>query len=333
MGYTIGMPSLKLSNVEGKGGKHCGNFAKVLKEALKERQGIDLDIDHDLSHLNYYEGFQSAADLIAFSNKWIADYNVGVDVYNKLISAKIEDKSDPVASLKKALESIIASEQDKSRKTAEDNSIQEHGERAIAKIVKALNDNQVPKKMRKIRFDAVVMCATLLKPPQEFMATLDAEKQKEFLLDGIEKFKEIVGKDNVKSVVIHLDELVPHAHIFWQPLTPDGRLCAKEMHNLKFLGRLNREMPQYLREHGWSQIDDCHAYDAEEEQKKREEMGDKAYREHRKEQRSQRGRDSKIFKGDMDKKVEALSAEINVKEQHAKKLDDEIVKKNSVLVS
>lgn len=34
MGFTIGMPSMKLSNVQGKGGKHCGNFTKVAKEAL-----------------------------------------------------------------------------------------------------------------------------------------------------------------------------------------------------------------------------------------------------------------------------------------------------------
>ena len=62
---NIGMPSLKLSNVEGKGGKHCGNFIKVAKEALQERLGQDTDINQDLTKYNYYEGFKSAAELQA----------------------------------------------------------------------------------------------------------------------------------------------------------------------------------------------------------------------------------------------------------------------------
>ena len=53
MGYTIGMPSLKLSNIEGKGGKHCGNFRKVAKEALRERQGLDTDINPELAEKKF----------------------------------------------------------------------------------------------------------------------------------------------------------------------------------------------------------------------------------------------------------------------------------------
>ncbi|MDD6991766.1 MAG: plasmid recombination protein [Oscillospiraceae bacterium] len=158
-------------------------------------------------------------------------------------------------------------------------------------------------KQKKIRIDAVVMCATIIKPPKEFMSTLTQEQQQQFFIDAVEKFKSIVGSDNVKSVVVHYDELVPHAHIFWQPVTEDGRLCAKEMHNLHFLGTLNREMPKYLREKGWTQIDDCHAYDAEEAQKLREEMGDDVYREYRRSQKAKQGRDSKKYKDDMDNAV------------------------------
>lgn len=135
------------------------------------------------------------------------------------------------------------------------------------------------------------------------MSTLTQEQQQQFFIDAVGKFKSIVGAGNVKAVVIHYDELVPHAHIFWQPVIDDGRLCAKEMHNLHFLGTLNREMPKYLREKGWTQIDDCHAYDAEEAQKLREEMGDNAYREYRRSQRAKQGRDSKQYKDDMDKAV------------------------------
>ena len=139
-----------------------------------------------------------------------------------------------------------------------------------------------PEGTRKIRADAVVMCGTILKPPAEMMMNLSREEQEKFLEDAVEDFSKIVREDNVKSVVLHFDERVPHAHVFWEPMTEDGRLCAKEMHNLKFFGRLNREMPEMLRKQGWD-IDNCQAYDKAEEDKKREEMGEEKYREYRKE--------------------------------------------------
>lgn len=284
MGYTVGLPSLKLSNVEGKCGKHCGNFAKVAREALQERLGLDIDINHDLTQYNYYEGFKSAAELQAYSNEWIAIRNAEIEENNALIKGVVN-----LANAKRA-------EEGKSKLK----------EKEALKIINAERKKRglpLLEKQKKIRVDAVVMCATLIKPPQEFMAALTQEQQLQFCLDAVEKFKTIVGAKNVKSVVIHFDEIVPHAHIFWQPVTDDGRLCAKEKHNLHFLGTLNREMPQFLRAKGWSQIDDCHAYDVEEAQKLREEMGDTAYREYRRSQRTKQGRDSKQFKGDMDRAV------------------------------
>ena len=284
MGYTIGMPSLKLSNIEGKGGKHCGNFSKVAREALQERLALDIDVNHDLTQYNYYEGFRSAKELQAYSEKWISSCNTEVEENNALIKGIVETanaqrakEGKPKLKEKEALRIINA----------------ERKKQGLALL----------SKKKKIRVDAVVMCATLIKPPKELMDTLTLEEQRQFLLDAVDKFKEIVGAQNVKAVVIHFDELVPHVHIFWQPVTKDGRLCAKEMHNLHFLGTLNREMPIHLRQKGWTQVDDCHAYDAEEAQKLREEMGDVAYREYRRTLRAKQGRDSKQFKSDMDKAV------------------------------
>lgn len=37
------------------------------------------------------------------------------------------------------------------------------------------------------------------------------------------------GKENIVSFIVHLDELNPHAHAVVVPITPDGRLSAKEM--------------------------------------------------------------------------------------------------------
>ena len=56
MGWTIGIPSLKLSETNSKS-IHCGNFYNVAAEALKERIGRDPDINRKLSDSNIYLGF------------------------------------------------------------------------------------------------------------------------------------------------------------------------------------------------------------------------------------------------------------------------------------
>ncbi|MDE6088072.1 MAG: plasmid recombination protein [Oscillospiraceae bacterium] len=120
----------------------------------------------------------------------------------------------------------------------------------------------------------------------------------------MEKFKEIVDADNVKSAVIHKDELVRHIHIFWQPVTEDGRLCAKEMHNKEFLRRLNKEMPEHLHSKGWYMVDDCKAYEEGSQEKK------KAKR--------KSGKTSKVYKHEMDSLAEELALqreEIQKKEE------------------
>lgn len=235
MGWTVGIPSLKLNNV-GTKSKHCGNFQSVAEEALKERKGHDPDINPELSAKNIYTGYKSAADLLAYSSAHCAE----------LTDAK----------------------------------------------------------GRALRKDAVRMCVTILKPPVAFMATLSEEEQKIFLQDGVEKLSEIIGSDNIRSTAWHFDEQGAHVHVFWEPMTKDRRLCAKEMHNLTFLGKLNREMPAYLRSRGWD-IDDCNAYDAAEEALKTGK--EKAERRHR------NGRSSATYKAAAERELQLLNHAIDIK--------------------
>lgn len=251
MGFTIGMPSLKLSNVV-KDTKHAGLFRKVVAEALKERQGKDKDIDKNLTSENKYFGIDSAEKLIKHSEDFIQQKNDEIEEHNQM---------------------------------------------------------QGVCKRRKIRTDAVVMCALIIKPPAELMQQLSDEEQDGLLEDALEKVKEIVGEENVLSAVIHKDELVRHMHIFWHPVTEDGRLYAKEMHNQKFLRRLNQEMPQYLREKGWKMIDDCKAYDAGSQEQK--------------ENKRRSGKTSKVYKYEMDSLTQELAAE---KEQTQESFRDWIKK-------
>ena len=70
MGWTIGMPSLKL-NLSGGKSKHCGGFRQVAAEALEERAGHDPDINPELSEKNIYIGYQTAAKLTELAKSLI----------------------------------------------------------------------------------------------------------------------------------------------------------------------------------------------------------------------------------------------------------------------
>lgn len=172
---------------------------------------------------------------------------------------------------------------------------------------------------RGIRNDAVVMMAAIFKPPMEYLNELSLEESKRLFSEFLKKFSEIVGADNIKSWAIHFDELNPHVHVFWEPMTEDGRLCAKEVCNLKFFSRLNREMPIYLREQGFD-IADCEAYDAGLD--KSEFLGEVS--EERRKSKKQHGVDSRTFKYQQEQKKEKLDKEIEDRKAIKAGLDEMI---------
>lgn len=155
---------------------------------------------------------------------------------------------------------------------------------------------------RGIRKDAVVMCATIFKPPAVYMNSLPMEDQQKLLGDCLEFFKPVVGAENVKAAAQHFDERGAHLHVFWEPMTADGRLCAKEIHNIKLFGYINEHLPAYLRERGW-EIDDADCYDRA--QREREE----AEEEERYQKRQQQGRSSAAYKLEAEQQRQELQRE------------------------
>ena len=57
-------------------------------------------------------------------------------------------------------------------------------------------------------------------PPKEIQAFF--QRAADFLINR-------VGKENIVSAVVHMDEKTPHLHLVFVPLTQDNRLCAKEI--------------------------------------------------------------------------------------------------------
>lgn len=79
----------------------------------------------------------------------------------------------------------------------------------------------------KVRRDSVMMVETLITASPEFMNSLPPEQQKEYFTMALDFISERVGKQNILSAVVHMDEKTPHMHLCFCPITPEGKLSAK----------------------------------------------------------------------------------------------------------
>ncbi len=81
----------------------------------------------------------------------------------------------------------------------------------------------------KARKNSVIMVETLLTTSPEVMEKLNPTEQRQFFERAAAFLYERIGKENVISAVVHMDEKTPHMHFCFVPLTKDGRLSAKEV--------------------------------------------------------------------------------------------------------
>lgn len=79
----------------------------------------------------------------------------------------------------------------------------------------------------KVRSNSTVMVETLITASPEFMNDLPKKEQQEFFSRAFEFISEKIGKDNIISAVVHMDEKTPHMHLSFCPITKDKRLSAK----------------------------------------------------------------------------------------------------------
>ena len=65
----------------------------------------------------------------------------------------------------------------------------------------------------KVRKDSVMMVETLITASPEFMNQLPPEEQKAYFQTALDFISERVGKKNILSAVVHMDERTPHMHL------------------------------------------------------------------------------------------------------------------------
>ncbi|MBD5646506.1 MAG: plasmid recombination protein [Desulfovibrio sp.] len=105
--------------------------------------------------------------------------------------------------------------------------------------------------VKAVRKDAVHMCGLVVSSDREFFDKLNADETKRFFEEAAAYLTEFVGKENVISAMVHMDEKTPHMHFLHVPITKDGRLCAKDIYTKPALKKLQDELPKHLQKCGF----------------------------------------------------------------------------------
>ena len=97
------------------------------------------------------------------------------------------------------------------------------------------------------RKDSTRFVDTLITASPEFFKKKSPKEIQEFFQRAADFLIGRVGKENIVSAVVHMDEKTPHLHLCFAPLTADGRLSAKEIiGNRKNLVKWQDEFWQHM---------------------------------------------------------------------------------------
>ena len=94
-----------------------------------------------------------------------------------------------------------------------------------SRIEKAQREN--PK--CKVRKDSIKFIDTIVTATPEFLAEMSPKQVQRYFQRALEFLEREIGKENIFSAVVHMDERNPHMHLCFVPLTKDNRLSAKEV--------------------------------------------------------------------------------------------------------
>ncbi len=79
------------------------------------------------------------------------------------------------------------------------------------------------------RKDSVRFIDTLVTASPTFFQRRSRSEIRSFFTAACAFLEQRLGRENIVSAVVHMDEKTPHMHMVFVPLTPDHRLCAKEI--------------------------------------------------------------------------------------------------------
>jgi len=99
----------------------------------------------------------------------------------------------------------------------------------------------------RVRKDSVTAVEVLITASPEFFEKKSRKEIHEFFSYAVDFMKSKQNPDTYISAVVHVDEKTPHMHLCFVPITPDGRLSAKEIiGNKKRLTQWQDEFWSYM---------------------------------------------------------------------------------------
>ena len=99
----------------------------------------------------------------------------------------------------------------------------------------------------RVRKDSVTAVEVLITASPEFFEGKNRKEIREFFAYAVEFMKSKQREETYISAVVHVDEKTPHMHLCFVPITPDGRLSAKEIiGNKKRLTQWQDEFWSYM---------------------------------------------------------------------------------------
>jgi len=97
------------------------------------------------------------------------------------------------------------------------------------KSYKQESDSRIEEAGCRTRKDSVRYVDTLITASPDFFKGKKREEIKAFFQEAVDFLSKKIGKRNIFTAVVHLDERTPHMHLCYTPITNDGRLSAKEI--------------------------------------------------------------------------------------------------------
>lgn len=102
-----------------------------------------------------------------------------------------------------------------------------------------------------IRKNATVMCQFLVTSDNAFFNNMIKPDQIDFFKKSLDFMENRYGKQNMVSATIHFDEMTPHMHINFVPVTSDGRLSARDLFSPGNLRKLQDDFNRHCKENGY----------------------------------------------------------------------------------
>lgn len=81
----------------------------------------------------------------------------------------------------------------------------------------------------KTRRDSTMFVDTLITASPEFFEGRSKRDIQAYFTEAVTFMEQKVGRGNIFSAVVHMDEKTPHLHLCFTPITEDGRLSANEI--------------------------------------------------------------------------------------------------------